>query len=381
MNILLRSSNNITKFNCFKLSISSKRSYSDLPIFATQNVNDGDYDSVILIGNDFEKNLSKYKILDDFKSLQPFKDKDENFEKNLTFTVCNDKRVFYSPTGPLNRGHDDVRSIADATAAALKKAIKTGSKKPLIVNCLKDNFKYSDKVALLSALSASHIPLEVREHKNNTQVLKIDKLGLWHNDLNEANKIINVVNGIELGRIVGRDIGGSDPERMTPIKVQEYVENNLQSEFIKMEIIDSKEDFEKSYPCFAAVNRAADIVPRHRGRIIKLEYTPPGSDSGTLAVDKTLFLIGKGITYDTGGADIKHGGNMTSMHRDKCGAAFVAGFFKTLSILKPKCLKVYGTLCLTRNNVGEGFRFFDFFKIIILMDISFLLIYYRMLCH
>jgi leucyl aminopeptidase len=70
-------------------------------------------------------------------------------------------------------------------------------------------------------------------------------------------------------------------------------------------------------------------------------------------IDTTLFLVGKGLTYDTGGADIKYGGSMAGMHRDKCGAAFVAGFFKTLSILKPKGLKVYGTLCMTRNNVGE----------------------------
>jgi leucyl aminopeptidase len=70
-------------------------------------------------------------------------------------------------------------------------------------------------------------------------------------------------------------------------------------------------------------------------------------------VDKTLFLIGKGITYDTGGADVKVGGIMAGMHRDKCGAGFVAGFFKILSILKPKGLKVYGTLCLARNSMGE----------------------------
>ena len=68
-------------------------------------------------------------------------------------------------------------------------------------------------------------------------------------------------------------------------------------------------------------------------------------------------MIGKGLTYDTGGADIKYGGNMGGMHRDKCGAAFVAGFFKTLSVLRPKGLKVYGTLCITRNNIGEGKKF------------------------
>ena len=108
-----------------------------------------------------------------------------------------------------------------------------------------------------------------------------------------------------------------------------------------------QETFLKNYPCFAAVNRAANVTARHQGRIIKLENNPNGK------IDRTLFLVGKGLTYDTGGADIKTGGNMISMHRDKCGAAFVAGFFKTLSILKPKGLKVYGTMCMARNSIGE----------------------------
>ena len=45
---------------------------------------------------------------------------------------------------------------------------------------------------------------------------------------------------------------------------------------------------------------------------------------------------------------------MAGMHRDKCGAAFVAGFFKTLEVLKPQGIKVYGDLCMARNSIGEG---------------------------
>ena len=43
-------------------------------------------------------------------------------------------------------------------------------------------------------------------------------------------------------------------------------------------------------------------VPRHDGRVIWLTYEPEGP------VEKTIMLVGKGITYDTGGADIKTGG-------------------------------------------------------------------------
>lgn len=46
----------------------------------------------------------------------------------------------------------------------------------------------------------------------------------------------------------------------------------------------------------------------------------------------------QGITYDTGGADIKAGGIMAGMHRDKCGSAAVAGFFQVLLYTLISCL-------------------------------------------
>lgn len=63
--------------------------------------------------------------------------------------------------------------------------------------------------------------------------------------------------------------------------------------------------------------------------------------------------MGKGVTYDTGGADIKAGGIMAGMHRDKCGSAAVAGFFQTLAAAKPKNIRVLGALCMVRNSVGS----------------------------
>lgn len=50
-----------------------------------------------------------------------------------------------------------------------------------------------------------------------------------------------------------------------------------------------------------------------------MKYEPEGE------ISRTLGFVGKGITYDTGGADIKTNGIMVGMSRDKCGAAAVAG--------------------------------------------------------
>ena len=84
---------------------------------------------------------------------------------------------------------------------------------------------------------------------------------------------------------------------------------------------DNGDEFVKEYPCFAAVDRQSQYVPRHRGRLVFLEYSPEGAE-------ETIMLVGKGVTLDTGGVDVKTGGAMFGMSRDMLGAATVAGFFK-----------------------------------------------------
>ena len=60
----------------------------------------------------------------------------------------------------------------------------------------------------------------------------------------------------------------------------------------------------------------------------KSDFSVLYTDTHLVQTWTSICCIYQGITYDTGGADIKAGGIMAGMHRDKCGAAFVAGFFK-----------------------------------------------------
>lgn len=66
--------------------------------------------------------------------------------------------------------------------------------------------------------------------------------------------------------------------------------------------------------------------------MVKLFYEGEGP------ITETLFLVGKGVTYDTGGADVKAGGVMAGMHRDKGGASAVAGFFEVRFVFAYACL-------------------------------------------
>lgn len=58
------------------------------------------------------------------------------------------------------------------------------------------------------------------------------------------------------------------------------------------------------------------------------------------------FVVG--VTYDTGGADVKVGGHMLGMSRDKCGAAAVIGFMQVVNLLQPKNIKVVAGVGIVR---------------------------------
>jgi leucyl aminopeptidase len=86
-------------------------------------------------------------------------------------------------------------------------------------------------------------------------------------------------------------------------------------------------------------------VERHRPRVIKLTYDGGGGPH--------YFFAGKGVTYDTGGADLKVGGSMAGMSMDKGGAAGVAGFFGLLAAAQPKGLRATAYLGCVRNSIGS----------------------------
>jgi leucyl aminopeptidase len=92
--------------------------------------------------------------------------------------------------------------------------------------------------------------------------------------------------------------------------------------------------------------RASLSVVRHHSRVVRLEYQGDGP------IERTLLFAGKGVVYDTGGADLKVGGHMAGMSRDKGGAASVAGFVLTVAKLAPKNLRVIAELGLVRNSIG-----------------------------
>ncbi|KAF2363689.1 Peptidase M17 leucyl aminopeptidase C-terminal [Trinorchestia longiramus] len=252
-------------------------------------------------------------------------------------------RVVYAPTGPLDRDYDDARRWTEAAAAGVKRALGCGCSRPLLVVIGPPSWPTAALLSVIGALETSYVPLEIREDVPAKKV-KVEQLAVF--DI--APSVITLAQQLDAAKSVAKDIGGSDPERMAPPRVAQYVKDLFHgSSSVSVEVITDDDLLCREYPLFSAVNRCAKGVERHRGCIIYLTYTPPDTPT------KSLFLVGKGVTYDTGGADIKAGGVMAGMHRDKCGSAGVAGYFKFLDVAKPKGIKVEGAMCMVRNSVGS----------------------------
>lgn len=297
--------------------------------------------------------------------LARFAEADKTFGKELNVAINEHVPGAFlvtSPTGPLNRDYDDVRRYSDAVSKAMKRVRKSGKHRPLLIvhgpsqailadaDPLQDYSRYLE-VSLLAALAESHDTLEVREtNEEHVKETAIEKIGIIAAgvDAQRIEEAIQFAKAVEEGRRVARDIGSPDSERMTALKAASYIEQYFAGSQIGCNVVSDLEELAREYPLLMAVARASLQVPRHAPCVVELSYRSPEQTE----VSEELFFVGKGINYDTGGADLKTGGNMVGMSRDKCGAAAVAGLIATAARLQPKHVNIHARLAFVRNSIG-----------------------------
>lgn len=306
------------------------------------------YDAYVLISNRLssqyyphvQKSLEKHQSIDARIGVIP----------TLVAADVVGKRLVQVPVGQLSRDYDDVRRIFDATRNVAQTLLDAGVRKPLLeINLvgLTDNqatqFKNAIEAAYLGLCQGLWQPLEARQALDENDIEPIQFVGLIERFVNVD---VQRLNALEAGKRLARDLCGTEPERMAPPGFADYCVDAFKDSNVKVSVITDDVQIRHEYPLLHAVARASIEVKRHRPRIIRMVYEPAGE------VTKTLLFAGKGITFDTGGADLKVNGHMAGMSRDKGGAAGVAGFMKTLSLLAPKGIKVIAELGAVRNSIG-----------------------------
>jgi leucyl aminopeptidase len=152
-------------------------------------------------------------------------------------------------------------------------------------------------------------------------------------------------NAMEQGRIIGeaqnftRDLVNEPSNRMTPTILADRAKAMCEEVGLECEIYGPDKIKELKMGAFWSVSQGSDEEPR----LIVMRYDPPRAPK-----KRVLGLVGKGVTFDTGGISIKPADGMEKMKYDMAGGASMIGAMRAIAQLKPN-LKVIGIVCATEN--------------------------------
>ena len=158
-----------------------------------------------------------------------------------------------------------------------------------------------------------------------------------------------VTEALEQGRRVAeavcfvRDLVNEPGGSLTPIRFAELAEEMAERESLEITVLDLDAIHEAELGGLLGVNRGSEQPPR----FVEVSYEPdPESECrGSVA------LVGKGITFDSGGLSIKTGTGMMTMKCDMSGGAAVLGVMAAIAAVAPP-VKVTGYVPLTDNMLG-----------------------------
>jgi len=142
-------------------------------------------------------------------------------------------------------------------------------------------------------------------------------------DGKSAKKIAGEATTISEAVRTVRDLGNGPGNLVTPTRIGERAAEVAKEAGFKCTIYDRKQIEKMKMGGLLAVNRGSGEEPR----FIVLEYSPKNAK-------KTICLVGKGITFDSGGISIKPAERMEEMKFDMCGAAAVIGSMQAAASLE-----------------------------------------------
>jgi leucyl aminopeptidase len=139
------------------------------------------------------------------------------------------------------------------------------------------------------------------------------------------------------GSVLAREWVNTAPNDKTPKKLADAIVAAAKKTTLSSEILDERQLRAKKMGAMLAVAAGSES----RARLVILDHHPKGAK-------KTVLLCGKGVTFDTGGINLKPTGSIETMKMDMAGAAAVAGTLISLADLNVKT-RVIGVLPIVEN--------------------------------
>src|SRR6185312_405194 len=290
-------------------------------------------------------------------------------DKTETFVATTDKAVQESAADVIASGETTGKSLE---TTLLHKPGKLKAKRVLLLGCGKaKKFAASDLRKLsgtaVRALKARGmrgfaflVPGEVKADDAVKAIVEGAFVGNFDSDTYKSDRKDQKIDSLTIvasgdqsslqkamdeARILGesqnftRQLVNEPSNNMTPTILASHAKKMCEEVGLKCEVYGADKIKEVKMGAFWGVAQGSDEPPA----LIVMRYEPAGAPEKPV-----LGLVGKGITFDTGGISIKPSDGMEKMKYDMAGGATMIGVMRAIALLKPK-VKVIGIVCATEN--------------------------------
>ena len=190
-------------------------------------------------------------------------------------------------------------------------------------------------------------------YRSDRKDLSIRELTLVAHNAEAANRP-EIRAGVDEGVIIAsaqnfaRTLVNEPGNVLTPTELGKRSQQMCERFGLHCEVFSTAKLDELKMGAFAAVAQGSSEPPA----LIVMTYTPESVDPAA----PVIGLVGKGITFDTGGISIKPADNMEKMKYDMAGSAAMIGAMQAIAALKPK-VKVISVVCSAENMPdGKAFK-------------------------
>jgi len=188
------------------------------------------------------------------------------------------------------------------------------------------------------------------KHKSKETEKKLKKVILYSKE--KKSKLPKAQKSLEQGKIVsesvnlGRDLVNGPPNTLNSETLAKTIEQDAKKlKRVKIKVLGKPEIKKEKMRLFLSVNAGSQYGPR----LVELSYLPKKVTSKT----KHLILVGKGLTFDSGGYSLKPSASMMDMKVDMAGAATMYSAFRATALLNSN-MKITCLLGLTDNAISRS---------------------------
>lgn len=264
-------------------------------------------------------------------------EQDKEILENLEFKVKDETAVLLAQSKKIYVSFEDFSydSLAIAMATAIKRfnSTKYKSVNLLLNSILKDNFKALVEGAILGSYSFNNYKSEKESKKQELTFVVEDKDSELISILKESQTICEAVNS-------ARDMVNTAPADFTPKSFVKEAQSIAKEFELDCEVLGEKDLEKQKMMSMHSVGRASI----HESQLIHIKYKPKKAI-------KKVVLVGKGLTYDSGGLSLKPADFMVTMKADKSGAVAVLNTIKVIAKLKLP-IEVHAIIGAVENMIG-----------------------------